>query len=238
VFHQQEGWGRGRNWHGRPDNIDECRGRGARRYRNDDEGDPRTEPGHRGRRGPGRGREGFGRMGWFPRDLLFGGRGRSARRGDVRAAILSLLAEEPMHGYEVIQRLDERSHGMWRPSAGSVYPTLQQLEDEGQVKGQERDGRKVYALTDEGRKAAADAARQRAPWETAEVSDMAGLWAEFRPLAAAVAQVSQVGSPEALQKAQAILTEARRSLYRLLAEDDQSGEAAGTAEADPATRTE
>jgi DNA-binding PadR family transcriptional regulator len=236
VFHQQEGRGRGRNWHGRPDAID--RGRGGRRYRNDDEDDPRTAPGRGGRRGPGLGHMGFGRMGWFPRDLMFGGRGRSARRGDVRAAILGLLAEEPMHGYQVIQRLDERSRGMWRPSAGSVYPTLQQLEDEGLVKGEERDGRKVYALTAEGRKAAADSTRQRAPWETAEASDMAGLWAEFRPLAAAVAQVSQVGSPEALLHAQAILSEARRSLYRLLAEDDQSGNPAGAAQTDPATGAE
>ncbi len=144
------------------------------------------------------------------------------RRGDVRTAILTLLAEEPMHGYQIIQRLGDRSGGKWRPSAGSVYPTLQQLEDEGLVKGEESDGRKVYALTDDGRKAAQQSAGSPAPWEMPGADEATNLYGQFRPLAAAVAQVSQVGSPETLAKAQAILTEARRSLYRLLAEDDES----------------
>jgi DNA-binding PadR family transcriptional regulator len=195
-------------------------GRG-RRYRrgNDDEVDPPVGPGRWGHRGPG-GWRGFGR-GWMPRDLFGSGRGPAVRRGDVRAAILVLLAEEPMHGYQVIGQLGERSGGMWRPSAGSVYPTLQQLEDEGLVKAEERDGRKVYALTDDGRKAAAEAARNRAPWDMPGAADSMSLWALFRPLAAAVAQVSQVGSPETVEKARAILLDARRQLYRLLAEDDQ-----------------
>jgi DNA-binding PadR family transcriptional regulator len=234
VFQRQEGRGRGSSLHSRPDDST-GRGRGARGYRNDDEeGGPRIGPGRGGHGGPGRGRGGLGRIGWSPRALIFGpGRGRSARRGDVRAAILSLLVEEPMHGYQVIQRLDERSHGMWRPSAGSVYPTLQQLEDEGLVRGEEQEGRKVYSLTDDGRKAASEAARERAPWEMSEAPDAAGLWGEFKPLAAAVAQVSQVGSAEALEKSRVILAEARRSLYRLLAEDDQSGANAGETGPEP-----
>jgi len=143
------------------------------------------------------------------------------RRGDVRTAILTLLAEEPMHGYQMIQRLGERSGGMWRPSAGSVYPTLQQLEDEGLVAGEERDGRKVYALTEDGRKVAQESAGNAAPWEMPGADEATSLYGQFRPLAAAVAQVSQVGSPETVAKAQAILIEARRSLYRLLAEDPE-----------------
>jgi DNA-binding PadR family transcriptional regulator len=144
------------------------------------------------------------------------------RRGDVRTAILALLAEEPMHGYQIIGQLGERSGGMWRPSAGSVYPTLQLLEDEGLVKGEERDGRKVFSLTEDGKKAAAAAGQGPAPWDMPGSSDEISLYGEFRPLAAAVAQVSQVGSRETLAKAREILVEARRSLYRLLAEDEAS----------------
>jgi len=160
-------------------------------------------------------------MGWMPRDFFGPGRGPAVRRGDVRAAILSLLAEEPMHGYQIIGQLGERSGGMWRPSAGSVYPTLQQLEDEGLVKPEERDGRKVYALTEDGRTAAAESAKNRAPWEMPAADDAMSLYGLFLPLGAAVKQVSQVGSPETIEKARAILLEARRSLYRLLAEDEQ-----------------
>src|SRR5262245_2110311 len=105
----------------------------------------RPDPGRRGggRRGDQRG-HGHGLGAGFR--MLFLGRGPSVRRGDVRSAILALLAEAPMHGYQVITELAERSGGEWRPSAGSVYPTLQQLEDEGLVRAQERDGRRVYEL--------------------------------------------------------------------------------------------
>src|SRR6202171_275716 len=88
----------------------------------------------------------FGGPGRGPR-----GRGRKARRGDVRTAALLLLAEEPRNGYQIMQEVEERSEGVWRPSAGSVYPALAQLEDEGLIRSQESDGRKLFALTDEGR---------------------------------------------------------------------------------------
>ena len=88
--------------------------------------------------------------------------GRRAGRGDIRAAILVLLAEEPMHGYQVIQELAERTGGVWRPSPGSVYPTLQQLEDEELVRETASDsGKRVYELTDAGRE---QAASTEAPW--------------------------------------------------------------------------
>src|SRR5271163_5095298 len=90
----------------------------------------------------------FGRMGHpgGPR-----GRGRRARRGDIRTAALLLLAEEPRNGYQIMQEVQERSGGLWSPSPGSVYPALQQLEDEGLIRTQEGDGRKLFAITDEGR---------------------------------------------------------------------------------------
>src|SRR5262245_10929630 len=85
-----------------------------------------------------------------------GRRGAFVRRGEVRGLILAALRDKPMHGYELIQELEARSGGRWRPSAGSVYPTLQQLADEGLVTGEEVDGRRTYTLTDAGRKAAAE----------------------------------------------------------------------------------
>jgi len=111
----------------------------------------------------GRGRGGPWDRG--PRGGWGGGRGGGrARRGDVRAAILALLTEKPMHGYEMIQELDERTSGAWKPSPGSVYPTLTMLEDEGLVTAVESDGKRRYTLTDAGTEAAAE--RQGpAPWE-------------------------------------------------------------------------
>ncbi len=99
-----------------------------------------------------------------------GGRGARARRGDVRAAVLALLAEQPMHGYEMITEIEERSGGYWRPSAGSIYPTLQLLEDEGLIAGEESDGKRRFTLTDEGHKLAEEKAEEAGgagskPWE-------------------------------------------------------------------------
>jgi DNA-binding PadR family transcriptional regulator len=80
--------------------------------------------------------------------------GFRARRGMMESAILGALNEKPMHGYEVITYLEEKTHGVWRPSPGSVYPTLQMLEEKGDVHAEERDGKKVYALTAAGRERA------------------------------------------------------------------------------------
>src|SRR5215203_2414019 len=94
------------------------------------------------------------------------GRGRHrVRRGDVRSAILALLDDRPMHGYEMITELEERTGGRWRPSAGSIYPTLQLLEDEGLVSPEEVEGRKVYSLTDSGKEAVPDRTEAQRPWE-------------------------------------------------------------------------
>ena len=152
------------------------------------------------------------------------GRGRRRRgRGDVRAAILALLAERPMHGYEMIQELEARTGGVWRPSPGSVYPTLQLLEDEDLIAGEEGEGRRRFALTDAGR-AEAERQGQRAPWEEVTAGVAPAAWS----LRDAIAQTAQaawsVGSAgtEAQQaRALEILNDARRRLYAILAEADR-----------------
>ena len=153
----------------------------------------------------------------------FGRRGRGRRgRGDVRAAILALLAERPMHGYEMIQELEARTGGVWRPSPGSVYPTLQLLEDEGLIAGEEGEGRRRFTLTDAGRTEAERLGQ--APWEQVTAGVAPGAWS----LRDAIAQTAQaawsvgVAGTEAQQaRALEILNEARRRLYAILAEGDQ-----------------
>jgi DNA-binding PadR family transcriptional regulator len=150
--------------------------------------------------------------------------GGRRRRGDVRAAILALLDERPMHGYEMIQELEERSDGMWRPSAGSIYPTLQLLEDEGLIVGEEHDGKRRFTLTDAGREAAADRPADRPPpWEQAADGaddERQELFASIKQFAPAVVQIAQVGTPEQAQRAKAILDDARKKLYAILAEEE------------------
>lgn len=162
---------------------------------------------------------------WFREFMLDFRHGRpSVRRGDVRTAILAALRDEPMHGYQVIRVLEERSGGHWRPSAGSIYPTLQQLEDEGLVRSEEVDGRRTYRLTDEGQTEADSLAATQSPL----VAVRLGLSDDSSPdvrrdaieLARAAMQVSKVGSPAAIGEAHRLLVAARRDLYRLLADDE------------------
>ena len=173
-----------------------------------------------------RGHRGFGPPG-FERQF-FGG-GRKAGRGDIRATILALLAEEPMHGYQIIQEVSERTGGAWRTSPGSVYPTLQQLEDEELVRTVHTDGRRVFELTDAGREQAA-ALPSQTPWESAGDGDddLAALRDLAFQLLGATRQVALAGSAKQIESAQAILREARRGIYQLLAEDGE-GDAEGDA---------
>jgi DNA-binding PadR family transcriptional regulator len=168
--------------------------------------------GHRGRRGWGGGFPGGG-----------SGRGPRARRGDVRAAILALLAEEPRNGYQIMQELSERSGGAWRPSPGSIYPALQQLEDEGLVTVEEVEGRKAYSLTDAGKEEVASRTDEQAPWDAVSASAGDGV-NELRDLAwqlgAAVMQVAHTGNKAQLDEAKKILNDARKAVYKILAADE------------------
>lgn len=147
------------------------------------------------------------------------GRGRG-RRGDVRAAILALLAERGMHGYEMIQEIAARSNGLWRPSPGSVYPTLQLLVDEGLIVATESEGSKrLFELTEEGRQATADA--QTPPWEEiAEGADPneVNLRASLHQFAAAVFQGAHAATPEQQKRILDIVNNARRDIYGVLGE--------------------
>jgi len=152
------------------------------------------------------------------------GRGPKAKRGDVRAAILALLAEEPRNGYQIIQEIGQRSGGGWRPSPGAVYPALQQLADEGLIRGEEGDGRKTFRLTPEGEAyVEAHADTLHAPWEamTADFPGNVGdLLHQAGQTGAAVMQVVQAGSDAQLAAARQVLADTRRRLYSILSEDD------------------
>jgi DNA-binding PadR family transcriptional regulator len=130
-----------------------------------------------------------------------------------------------MHGYQVIQELESRTDGRWRPSAGSIYPTLQLLEDEGLVTSEDVDGRRTYTLTDTGRQAASDTPLSRHPGLGTDVATEA---LDVRKLAmhliGAAVQVKRMGSPEANKAARDLLVDARKQMYRLLAEDHDGGE--------------
>jgi DNA-binding PadR family transcriptional regulator len=152
------------------------------------------------------------------------GHRRRARRGDIRTAALLLLAEEPRNGYQIMQELEERSGGAWRPSPGSVYPALAQLEDEGLIRTQQSDGRKAFALTDAGREWIAQRGSDSpAPWEQlgGDFRDEARALAQLaREVTSAFAQVMRTGSPAQMAAASEVLAECRRGLYQILAEGE------------------
>ncbi|MGP5071180.1 PadR family transcriptional regulator [Arthrobacter rhombi] len=146
--------------------------------------------------------------------------GTRAGRGEVRTAVLALLAERPMHGYQIIREIEERSGGRWKPSAGSVYPTLQLLADEGFISAEESNGRKIYSLTEAGREDVADN-DEPAPWENQGSSSGSGFAALPKSgieLAQAASQVGRTGTHEQVQEAVTVLDEARRRLYSILAQ--------------------
>jgi DNA-binding PadR family transcriptional regulator len=145
------------------------------------------------------------------------------RRGDIRTAVLAVLAEGPGHGYDVIQRLEDKTEGAWRPSPGSVYPTLQLLEDEGLANSAERDGKRVYELTDAGR---AETERRieaagGTPWELDGKDDtnVGQLRDNLQQLHVATRQIAATGRSDQIERAAAIVRDARKQLYGMLAED-------------------
>ncbi|RAY16841.1 PadR family transcriptional regulator [Actinomadura craniellae] len=156
---------------------------------------------------------------WGPGGRRGGRRGGRTRRGNVKAALLALLAERPMHGYEMINELEERTNGVWRPSPGSVYPTLQLMEDEGLVTSQEQNGKRLFTPTEKG---TSTAALEPEPWR--EVAGGAGdgrLRAReaVGQLGMALKQVMAAGTEEQQTRALDVVDEARRKLYGILAED-------------------
>ncbi len=180
----------------REGNPFEGRGRGRRRH----------GPRHGGHGEGGREREGR--------------RGVRGRRGSVPVAILFLLAERPMHGYEMMQELVDRTQGIWRPSPGSLYPALHLLEEKGLVTSEDDEGRRRFSLTEKGR-LVVKARTSGAPWETmvdeADPGELA-LRAALRHVSVAVNQVAEAGSVEQKAKAEALLKELRRQMYLVLSE--------------------
>ena len=185
--------------------------------------------------GPGGFGRGFGPGGFGPGGPGGPGRGRRGR-GNVRAAVLALLREEPRHGYSIMTELTERSGGLWKPSPGSVYPVLQQLQDEGLVSVAESDGRRVFTLTDAGQTYVSEHADElREPWNVGEHGPrqrVQGLMHAAGALAVAVEQVARLSDDAQAAKALAVLEEARKAMYRILAEDPAQPEP--PAEAGPA----
>jgi DNA-binding PadR family transcriptional regulator len=158
----------------------------------------------------------------------FGGGGPRAKRGDIRTGILALLNEEPRNGYQIIQELGQRSGGAWRPSSGAVYPALQQMEDEGLIVAEERDGKRAFTLTEAGRLAyaATNPDESGAPWEALQEALRGGIGEEWRTVgglvqevAMAAMQVVRTGNAAQITQAATQLKNTRRALYRILAED-------------------
>jgi DNA-binding PadR family transcriptional regulator len=181
---------------------------------------PPFPPGPPGAWGGMRGR-GFGPgPGFGPR--AHHSRGRGGRRGNVRAAILALLTERPMHGYEMIQELDQRTGGAWRPSPGSIYPTLQLLEDEGKITSEESGGRRAYTLTDDGR-AEATTAAENAPWTEFSAETVSSGHDTREAIGGIFMALKQIGferDREQWARAVEVLNETKRKLYAILAESE------------------
>jgi DNA-binding PadR family transcriptional regulator len=151
--------------------------------------------------------------------------GPRARRGDIRAAALALLAERPMHGYEMIREIEDRTGGAWIPSAGSIYPALQLLEDEGLIKGSESEGRRRFELTEAGRKEQ-ESRQDEAPWETVTAGydpEFLRLRRSMLQLRASATQAVHAADGDQLRRIRELLDETRRRIYGILAESGEVG---------------
>ena len=151
----------------------------------------------------------------------YGHGGSRARRGDVRAAILALLAERPMHGYEMIKELEQRTDGAWKPSAGSIYPTLQLLEDEGLIGGTEEGGKRRFELTEEGATANAERGTETTPWEEVRAGtdpEVLKLAESLKGLNSAATQALRSSDESVQHRVRELLDESRRGVYAILAE--------------------
>ncbi len=163
-----------------------------------------------------------------PRGFRGGPRGPRAKPGNMRLAILALLQEEPRNGYGMIQEISQRSGGLWQPSPGAMYPALAGLEDEGLITVQPQEGKKVYALTEAGQTYVQENQEALKELWTTEQEGGRGnhidLRSALQALMGATMQIAKEGNEAQLRQAQTILKDARKGLYRLLAEDDSAQE--------------
>lgn len=217
--------------HRAPDHDHDTRVRGRRRRRarlatgDQQHGDDRPGRGPSSSEGRGRGRgrspHGGGHRGGphGPGGRTGFGGGRRRDRGEVRIAVLLLLAEAPMHGYGIMREVAVRSNGTWRLSPGAVYPTLNALEADGLVTATGDSGRSVYELSERGRRAAAELDGTPPPWETHDDDQLAELGQAVEALVVAARQIAEVGEARQQADAVAVLVQARRRLYALLARE-------------------
>ena len=137
--------------------------------------------------------------------------------------MLALLAERPMHGYEMIKEIEERTEGAWTPSAGSIYPTLQLLEDEGLISGQESEGKRRFTLTDDGpRRAGARRPARRTPGTRSAPEprrSRSSCASRSRKLHHAIGQVFHAADEDQQNRVRELLDETRRKIYAILAEE-------------------
>ncbi|HEY3507277.1 MAG TPA: PadR family transcriptional regulator [Actinocatenispora sp.] len=171
---------------------------------------------------------GFGFPGFPGGGFGFGGghrrRGSRASRGDIRLAALGLLAEQPMHGYQLMREISTRSEGVWRPSPGAIYPALQQLEDEGLIEPERAEGKRVFTLTADGRQYVEEhRAEIDAVWQSTADSvdeDWTELATTGKQVMQAFWQVITAGNRRQVAAATELMADTRRKLYRILAEDE------------------
>jgi DNA-binding PadR family transcriptional regulator len=133
-----------------------------------------------------------------------------------------LLAERPMHGYEMIKELEERTQGAWTPSAGSIYPMLQLLEEEGLIQGEESDGKRRFTLTETGATAQEAKAGEETPWDAVRAGaapEAIHLRDSVGKLHHAIGQVFHAADDGQQKRVRELLDETRRKIYAILAEE-------------------
>lgn len=144
---------------------------------------------------------------------------RRTRRGDIKYILLTLLAEQPQHGYELIKQLEARYGGFYRPSPGSVYPTLQLLEEGGYLTSEQIEGKRVYTITDSGRQLLAD----RDPIDLIDREDKSQQLMELKEaiadLGTAVMLVARSSNLERMSRVREMLNKVKREIYAILAEE-------------------
>jgi DNA-binding PadR family transcriptional regulator len=154
--------------------------------------------------------------------MFRGWHGYQAKRGDMSPIILGVLAEKPMHGYEIIRELEKRSRGFWRPSPGSVYPTLQLLEEQEHVTSRDEGGKKVYTITDSGREEAKKA-KDKGPWEQQGKPDFEQMMKLRMLIAGSVGTMKHImrhGTEEQQARAVEVIEEAKSKLEEILGEKE------------------